>query len=99
MAEQRVPEIHLGWYSHCKTHDLVRRPGCIAVNARGDAIISDLEGNVLVMVSRHLPAQVKVIAGKWGASWEGGCRRGRWHPCQALVSVGTRSILDRAQEE
>ena len=83
VAEQRVPEIHLGWHSHCKTHDLVRRPGCIAVNARGDAIISDLEGNVLVMVSRHLPAQVKVIAGKWGPP-------GR---AAAVEGVGTRVRL------
>jgi hypothetical protein len=65
-AYQLVPEPHIGWHPRCKQHDLVRRVGCVALNCRGEAIISELEGNVLLMVSRHVPAQVKIVAGKWG---------------------------------
>ena len=73
---QLVPEPHMAWHPRCSTHDLLRRPGCIAVNVRGEAIISDLEGNVIIMVSRHLPAQVKVVAGKWGGPSKGSAGQG-----------------------
>ena len=61
VAYQLVPDPFMGWHPRCKTHDLVRRPGCIVVNCRGEALISDLEGNVIVMVSRHVPAHVKIV--------------------------------------
>jgi len=61
-----VPDGYQRWHPRYSAHDLIRRPGCVAVNRRGDIIVGDLEGNVLVMVTRHCPAIVKVVAGKWG---------------------------------
>ena len=66
LATQIVPEPHQGWHPRCKEHDLLRHGGCITVNRSGEAIISELDGNCILMISRHVPAQVKVVAGRWG---------------------------------
>lgn len=62
---QIVPEAALKWHSRVEDHSRLERPGCVALNSRGDILVSDLENHTIMMVTTHVPAKVKEIVGIW----------------------------------
>ena len=56
---QIVPEAALKWHSRVEDHSRLELPGCVALNSRGDILVSDLENHTIMMVTTHVPAKVK----------------------------------------
>ena len=61
-----VPEQYITWHPRAKAHQAVQRVTSVAVNARGELLMTDSEAHVIYMLTRHVPAKLSVIAGLCG---------------------------------
>ena len=60
-----VHDPYITWHARVAEHRLLERPGCLVANSRGELLVTDLANRVIFMVTRSVPAKVKVVAGEW----------------------------------